>query len=123
MALQIKGGFTVGNGSYSDATFRTTAYQLSDEINVVKGNHQIAFGGIAANWRENNYSHTSSLGTYTFDGSITGLGIADFLTGNLAQLNEGSQTQWSDREAYVMAYAQDVWKVAPRFTATTYSPR
>jgi hypothetical protein len=118
MALQIKGGFTVGNGSYSDATFRTTAYQLSDEINVVKGNHQLAFGGIAANWRENNYSHTSSLGTYTFDGSITGLGIADFLTGNLAQLNEGSQTQWSDREAYVMAYAQDVWKATPRFTAS-----
>jgi len=26
MALNIKGGFTVGNGSFSDATFRTTSY-------------------------------------------------------------------------------------------------
>jgi hypothetical protein len=118
IALNIKGGFAVGNGSFSDATFRTTAYQLSDEINIIKGNHQIAFGGIVADWRENNYSHTSSLGTYTFDGSITGLGFADFLTGNLATLNEGSQTAWSDREAYVLAYVQDVWKLTPRFTAT-----
>jgi hypothetical protein len=118
MAINVPGGFIVGNGSYSDATFRTTAYQVSDEVNIVKGNHQIAFGGIVANWRENNYSHTSSLGAYTFNGSITGLGLADFLTGNLATLVEGSQTAWSDREAYVLAYVQDVWKVTPRFTAS-----
>ena len=118
MALNIKGGFTIGNGSFSDATFRTTAYQMSDEVSIVKGNHQIAFGGIVADWRENNRSHTSSLGAYNFDGSITGLGMADFLTGNLAQLNIGSETLWSDREAYFLAYGQDVWKVTPRFTAS-----
>src|SRR5207247_6071857 len=112
------GGFTIGNGSFSDATFRTTAYQMSDEVSIVKGNHQIAFGGIAADWRENNRSHTSSLGAYNFDGSITGLGMADFLTGNLAQLNIGSETLWSDREAYFLAYGQDVWKVTERFTAS-----
>jgi hypothetical protein len=117
MALNISGGFVVGNGSYSDATFRTTAYQMSDEVNVIKGNHQMAFGGIVADWRENNYSHTSSLGAYTFNGSITGLGMADFLTGNLATLNQGTQTQWSDRQAYLMTYVQDVWKLTPRFTA------
>jgi hypothetical protein len=91
---------------------------MSDEVSVVKGNHQIAFGGIVADWRENNRSHTSSLGTYTFNGSITGLGMADFLTGNLAQLNEGGLVLWGDREAYVLGYAQDVWKVTPRFTAS-----
>jgi hypothetical protein len=91
---------------------------MSDEVSVVKGNHQIAFGGIVADWRENNRSHTSSFGTYTFDGSITGLGMADFLTGNLAQLNEGGLVLWGDREAYVLGYAQDVWKVTPRFTAS-----
>jgi hypothetical protein len=118
MAINVNGAFTIGNGSFSDATFRTTSYQVSDEVNVVKGNHQIAFGGIVADWRENNYSHTSSLGAYTFNGSITGLSMADFLTGNMATLNQGSQTKWSDREAYVMGYAQDTWKVTPRFTAS-----
>jgi hypothetical protein len=118
MAINVSGGFVVGNGSYSDATFRTTSYQMSDEVSVVKGNHQLAFGGIIADWRENNYSHTSSLGAYTFNGSVTGLGMADFLTGSLATLNEGSMTQWSDREAYVLGYAQDVWKLTPRFTAS-----
>jgi TonB dependent receptor len=107
-----------GNGSFSDATFRTTAYQLSDEVNVVRGNHQIAFGVIGANWRENNHSHTASLGAYTFNGSVTGLGMADFLTGNLATLNEGSETLWSDRQAYILGYGQDTWKVTPRLTAS-----
>src|ERR1051325_12216329 len=94
MAINVSGAFVVGNGSFSDATFRTTSYQLSDEVSLVKGNHQFAFGGIVADWRENNYSHTSSLGAYTFNGSITGLGMTDFLTGNLATLNIGSQTAW-----------------------------
>ncbi len=118
MNVTVRGSFQVGNGSFSDATFRTTSYQMSDEVNVIKGNHQFAFGGIVADWRENNYSHTSSLGAYTFDGSITGLALADFLTGNLATLNIGSETHWSDREAYVLGYAQDVWKVTPKFTAS-----
>ena len=118
MAINVSSGFVVGNGSFSDATFRTTAYQMSDEVNIIKGNHQIAFGGIIADWRENNHSHTSSLGAYAFNGSITGLGMADFLTGNLATLNIGSETLWSDRQAYVLGYAQDVWKLAPRFTAS-----
>src|SRR5581483_12446791 len=61
MALNIGGGFVVGNGSFSDAAFATTSYQLSDEVNTIKGNHQFAFGGIVADWRENNHSHTSSL--------------------------------------------------------------
>jgi hypothetical protein len=118
MAINVNSGFIVGNGSYSDSTTRTTAYQLSDEVNVVKGNHQLAFGAIIADWRSNNYSHTSSLGAYTFDGSITGLGMADFLTGNMATFNQGTQTHWSDREAYVMVYLQDTWKITPRFTTS-----
>src|SRR5215813_11512555 len=39
MAINVNGAFTIGNGSFSDATFRTTSYQMSDEVNVVKGNH------------------------------------------------------------------------------------
>ena len=118
MAITVSGGFVVGNGSFSDATFRTTAYQISDEVNVVRGNHQIAFGAIGADWRENNHSHTSSLGAYSFNGSVTGLGMADFLTGSLASLNEGSETLWSDRQAYILGYGQDTWKVTPRLTAS-----
>ncbi len=116
MVLTITGGFNLGGGTQSLATFRTTTYQLSDDINLVKGNHQTAFGVTLAHWRVNQFAHTNDPGTYTFNGTATGLGMADFLTGRLTTHAHGSQVAWGTRNDYIALYAQDTWKVTPRLT-------
>jgi hypothetical protein len=116
MVVNVSGGPNIGSGTNSEATFRTTAYQLAEDISLVRGNHQIAFGANAAAWRTNQYAYRAALGTYSFNGTATGLGMADFLTGNLTSLNQGSPTSWADRQTNFGMYASDVWKFSPRLT-------
>ena len=116
MLLTVTNFFALGGGTESEATFRTTTYQLGDDVSLIKGTHQIAFGGNFAHWRSNSYANVRSPGTFTFDGSATGLGLADFLTGRLTQMIEAApntlfMTQW-----YTGLYAQDTWKATPRVT-------
>ena len=71
----------MGNGSFNEAQFATTSLGVSDEVSLTRGNHQIAFGANAWTWRHKQRAHSASLGMYTFDGTATGLGMGDFLTG------------------------------------------
>jgi hypothetical protein len=59
MVLSVAGGtgFNIGSGTQSFATFRTTSYQMSDDLNLVRGNHQTAFGVNLAHWRVNQYAN------------------------------------------------------------------
>jgi Carboxypeptidase regulatory-like domain len=116
MVLTVTGGFNIGGGTQSLATFRTTTYQVSDDLNFVKGNHQTAVGVTLAHWRVNQFAHTDDPGTYTFNGTATGLGMSDFLTGKLTTMSHGSQVAWGTREDYIALYLADVWKITPRVT-------
>jgi hypothetical protein len=113
--ISVTGGFTTGQSSGS-GTFRSTAYQIGDDLNVIRGDHQMTFGANLAHWRTSIRSHQGSIGTYAFNGAATGLGMADFLTGALTTLNQGSPISWSSRQSYVAAYIADVWKATPKLT-------
>ncbi len=114
MLLAVTGGYNLGNRG--DSTFMTTAYQIGDDLSLVRGNHQMTFGANLAHWRTNQRAHTNDVGNYSFNGSVTGLGMSDFLTGRLTTLNQQTPTQWGSRQWYLGAYAADVWKVTPKLT-------
>src|SRR5262249_36536962 len=45
MSVTGGGSFSVGNGANgTNATYRTTSYQVSDDISIVHGGHQMSFG-------------------------------------------------------------------------------
>src|SRR5439155_13889933 len=77
--LQVTGGFNIGGGTSTPATFRTTSYQVGDDVSLVQGTHQWSFGANIAHGRSNGNSNSNSPGTYSFNGQETGLGMADFL--------------------------------------------
>jgi Carboxypeptidase regulatory-like domain len=112
--INVTGGFVLGGNSF--ATFRTTAYQMSDDLNMVHGTHQMSIGFNLAHWRTNQFAATRAVGQYSFSGSATGLGMADFLTGRLTTLEHGTDTAWASRDNYATVYVADVWKVKPRLT-------
>ena len=45
MVLSVVGGFTVGAGTATKGIFGTNASQVSDDLTLVRGNHQIGVGG------------------------------------------------------------------------------
>jgi len=112
--INVNGGFVLGGNSL--ATFRTTSYQMGDDLSLLRGNHQMAFGVTLAHWRTNQYAATRAVGQYAFSGQATGLGMADFLTGRLTTLEHGTDTAWASSNDYVAVYVSDVWKTTRRLT-------
>jgi hypothetical protein len=115
MALVVSGGFQFNTRTVY-AHNVSNAYNINDDLNIVRGNHQLTFGGNLSEYKVYQRCLVSGQGSYTFNGSGTGLGMADLLTGKLASLMQVSAVQWSSRQTYLAAYAQDVWKASQRVT-------
>jgi hypothetical protein len=116
MLMSVTGGPTIGNRG--DSTFMTTAYQMGDDLNLLRGNHQMTFGGNIAHWRTNQRAHLGDMGNYSFNGSVTGLGMADFFTGKLTTLSQQTVLNYGIRQWYLGAYGADVWKAKPSLSVS-----
>jgi hypothetical protein len=118
MLLNVTGGFQLGGGTESESTFETPSWQVSDDFTIVRGGHQFALGGNFTSWKSLSLANVRSPGQFTIDGSITGLGLADFLTGRLgtAGLTQAAPNTLDMEQKYLGLYGQDTWRVGPRVT-------
>jgi len=114
MVLTVQGGFQVANRGPS--RFVTNASQVSDDLTLVRGNHQLSFGASAAYWRFHFQSHSRSAGDWNFTGQLTGLGLADFLMGRVGRLEHGGPAILPMDQWYLGLYTQDTWRAGPRLT-------
>jgi hypothetical protein len=114
ITLSATGGFSVG---VPYGPIRNTSYQASDDFSIIRGSHQLALGGSVAHWRSNLNALTSpSLGGFSFTGAATGMGLADFLTGNLTTFTQKSPSETYMSQWYLGVFAADAWRVTPRLT-------
>ena len=121
--ITINGGFAIGGGS-SHTTKNATGPNpfFSEDLSVLKGAHQLGFGGSYLLSSASFYTALNSPATFTFNGSVTGHGLADFLLGSASGsggnpgLLQGNDGSWYDRYHYIGLYAQDAWKVNSRLT-------
>ena len=116
MLLSVTNAFSIGGGTENEAQFTTPAWHINDDVTMVRGNHQFGFGGGVSHWTSLSVANVRSPGTYTFDGQVTGLAMADFLTGNLASLRQSAPNVLDMKQWYMGLYAQDVWRVSPNVT-------
>ncbi len=89
MVLTVTGGFNISAGTATTGMFNTNTYQLSDDLSLVRGNHQLAFGANVAYWKMDFLTHARSGGDWNVNGQVTGLGLADFMLGRVARLEHG----------------------------------
>lgn len=116
MVVAVTGGFNVSAGTATKGVFQTNSSQISDDFTVLKGNHQIAVGGSVAYWKMNFLTHARSGGNWTFNGQLTGLGLADFLTGRVARLEHGGPGVLPMDQWHIGFYGQDSWRIGSRVT-------
>src|SRR5262245_2872740 len=117
MGIEVSGGgFTTASGGSVLFQGDTDAYQISDDLTVVRGSHQLAVGGNVAYWKHYTTDGQRGVGLWTFDGSFTGLGMADFLTGRLARLEHARPGVLDMTQKYLGLYAQDTWRVSRNVT-------
>jgi hypothetical protein len=110
------GGFQIGGGTESEARFQTPTWNVSDDLTMVRGSHQYGFGASLAFWKSLSQANVRSPGQFTFNGSITGLPLADFLTGSLQSLIQATPNSLDMQQWYLGLYASDTWKLSPKAT-------
>ena len=110
------GGFALGLFDSSKDNWIPTGYALNDDVNLVRGKHQFAFGVGAMHGRHNELTHFAGPGNFTFNGAVTGLGLGDFLLGRVNTLFQGLPNTHDLNQTFVNLYLTDSWKATPGLT-------
>ncbi|PYT27930.1 MAG: hypothetical protein DMG57_16600 [Acidobacteria bacterium] len=110
------------NFSVGVPTLTTTqpnnTWMFTDGFSKVLGSHTLKLGGEFRYLQINERNVCGPNGTFNFDGSVTGVDIADYLLGAPAYggFNQCSMQFLDSRTRYGGAYGQDSWKVKPNLT-------
>jgi hypothetical protein len=114
--LSVTGGFNIGSGVNNEARFKTTTFQAGDDLNIIKGDHQLSAGVNVARWDSLSLAHVRSPGSFSVNGQVTGLGLADFLLGNVSEFLQAAPNTLDMYQWYVGVYGADTWRVGPKLT-------
>src|SRR5439155_26140301 len=113
-SFSVTGGFSVsasGNGPMATAVFGG-----SDDLSILRGNHQVALGGQMVSWWSNTYGDQSATLKFSFNGQTTGLGMTDFFMGNVSSFNMSTPTGRNKKSKTIGLYGADTWKVNQKLT-------
>jgi hypothetical protein len=111
------GGFAVGCGTCALGVFNITSFQAADDVDIVRGKHQIAFGADFLRTRDVQENHYQDDGVYNFSGQYSNDPLLDFLTGKMNSFSQ-SGAQLNDlRQNIIGLYVQDTYHVTPRLVA------
>lgn len=123
--------FSLYCGTCAPSHFNVNTFSISDDVNLVRGRHQIVLGGEYARSEFNASNHYEENGAFTFSGVFSQTGPAqnlpkqkaadanlDFLTGAL-QAFEQSKAQGNSLRAPIPSlYVQDTWQATPKLVIT-----
>jgi hypothetical protein len=97
-----------------------TTYTASDVFSKGQGRHTWKFGGEFRYLQVNERNFANPNGGFTFDGTVTGSDVADFLLGATSTTNapytQAAEQFLDSRTRYGGAFVQDSWKVKPNLT-------
>src|SRR5678815_4143447 len=62
------------------------------------------------------FDYANAAGNFAFNGSLTGIGLGDFLTGQASTLTHGTPSILHNYQWYVGVYGQDAWRASDRLT-------
>jgi hypothetical protein len=116
LLFSLTGAFSTFCGTCAPGHFNVTEYQVADDVDVIRGRHQMAFGFNMERVFNNTISGFNENGNFAFNSTRTNLALADFLTGQPSDFTQTNATP-DDLSTWIMSfYAQDTFKVNSRFS-------
>lgn len=108
------GGFAIGCGTCALGRFPITSFQAADDVDVLRGKHQLAFGVDVLRTRDGQDNHYQDNGVFNFDGRYSNDPLLDFLAGRMNSFSQSGQQLNDLVQTVFMLYAQDTYHVTPR---------
>ena len=105
-------------GATPSAPFVSNQFQVADDVDVIRGAHQISFGANVIYARLHGNSALRANGNFTFNATNTGYALGDFLLGQPATMVQGGIQEISGNVPYFGFYGQDNWKISRRLNLT-----
>jgi Carboxypeptidase regulatory-like domain/TonB dependent receptor len=116
MRFTVNNSFSIAGSGATPSTYNTTGFQLAEDMSMIRGAHQIGYGISWIHGELNGVSQLNATAPFTFNGQLTGLGLADFMIGRASMLTQGSPSLGYFRLNYLGLYLQDAWKATSRLT-------
>ena len=91
-------------------------YEISDALSRILGKHGLKIGGELHLSQINTHPDVVFNGSFSFNGTETGVDFADFLLGVTSSYTQGQARDFYNRNLYMAAFVQDSWKATTRLT-------
>ena len=124
--LAVSNKFTMGGGLNSLAHFNDNTLSLGDEVTMIRGKHQLVFGGEYVRNQLNIGNGYEGNGVFTFSGTYSGSGPnsgkligdgnLDFLQGAMSAFQQSKEQQNALRAPIPSIYGQDTYHASARLT-------
>ena len=113
-------GTTANLGFTSPQNIENPSYTIRDNLSIVRGNHVFKFGAFLSHEAKNENAGNALNGSFAFSAARTGgtgNEIANLLLGlPTTYLEDQNEVRVQLRYNTYEFYAQDTWKITPRFT-------
>jgi Carboxypeptidase regulatory-like domain/TonB dependent receptor len=116
--LTVSGFFNAG-GALAGPSSDTNFYSIRDMVSMTKGKHTLDLGGEFSLEKDTLFGNLYNFGVFTFQSSApttTGNALSDFVTGQVNTMEQDTPYQTRMSNWYYALYAQDSYRVLPRFT-------
>jgi hypothetical protein len=110
MLLSVSSGFSTGA---SPGIFNRNTFQEADDIDLIRGKHQIAVGVDLVRTQNNLVSNFNRNGNFAFNGQFTNDSLLDFLQGRMNDFQQSRAQVNVYRRTIIALYAQDSYKLSP----------
>ena len=118
IGLTVTGGpsLQASGGGAGELTNTVHTWAFNDDVSWIYGKHQFGFGGHVS--RMNTTWHLQGIdqGGANFTGQVLGLGMADFLTGNVSTWSQSNPVHHDNAQWFYANYATDTWKATQKLT-------
>jgi hypothetical protein len=106
----VTNDFTVGVSTGTHGVSHSNQYQLTNDVTLVRGKHQITLGGLGENYRMEFYGTVYAQNQFQF-ASLPAFLLGQFFTDAISTPNDLIQGKY-----FVAGYAADTWKVTSKLT-------
>ena len=117
LLVNVSGGITT-TGALQYGVFDRGSQSLRETATVIKGSHELQFGGEAMRVRAPMGLYQWNDGLFNFTNSLTGDNTADFVLGDVSNLQQAGGLYLNFTGINWSAFVQDDWRVSHRFTVS-----